>query len=222
MRTSLVVAVLLLAVVAPEELALAAQTPTGGSAPQAAAQQPAPARKPAAPGQPPAPTGVTPPPGYVIGPEDVLAVVFWREKDLSVDETVVRPDGMITLPILNDVKAAGLTPEELRKAVEEAAGRYVQEPNATVVIKAINSRRFFITGMVNKPGPYGLGGPTTILQAIAMAGGLQDFAKENDIVLMRQDGAKTATYKFRYKDVIKGKNLQQNIEVRPGDTIVVP
>lgn len=217
MRATFAGAVVMMATSAGYGAVWAAQTP---APPAAAAPAAVPVSKPVQ--SPSTPGGVTPPPGYVIGPEDVLAVVFWREKDLSVEETVVRPDGMITLPIINDVKAAGLTPEELRKSVEDAAGRYVQEPNATIVIKAIHSRRFFVTGLVNKPGPYGLGGPTTILQALAMAGGLQDFAKENDIVLMRQEGGKTNTYKFRYKDVIKGKNLQQNIEVRPGDTIVVP
>lgn len=183
-----------------------------------------PAPAPAAPqGGPPAvPAGVTPPADYVIGPDDVLAVVFWREKDLSMDNVVVRPDGMITLPIINDLQAAGLTPEQFRQKVIEAAGRYVEDANATVIVKEIRSRKVFVTGNVNKPGPHPLGAPTTVLQMLSLAGGLSDFAKKNDIVIMRTEGGKTQTLPFRYKDVIKGKNLQQNIVLRPGDTIVVP
>jgi len=213
-----------------------AQKPVQAPAGQPAAGQPAaqkpPATKPAAqkPGAKPSgqqqaqATGpaVTPPPDYVIGPDDVVGVLFWREKDLSVENTVVRPDGMITLPLLNDVKAAGLTPDQLRDAVQAAAAKYVTDPNATVVVRQINSRRFYITGMVNKPGPYPLTSSTTVLQAIAMAGGLQEFAKEKDIVVMRTEKGQQKTYKFNYKDVIQGKNLKQNIEIWPGDTIVVP
>jgi polysaccharide export outer membrane protein len=193
---------------------------------QSTASQPAPTRstipasaKPAGPAL--APQGVTPPAGYVIGPDDVLAVLFWREKDLSA-EVAVRPDGMITLPVVNELLAAGLTPEQLRAAITQAAAKYVEEPNVTVVIKQINSRKFYITGQVGKPGPYPLTGPTTVLQAIAVAGGLADFAKKDEIIVMRTAGGKTETFKFNYKDVSKGKKLEQNIELRPGDTVVVP
>jgi polysaccharide export outer membrane protein len=175
--------------------------------------------------KPPAPTGaqssVTPPAGYVIGPDDVLSIVFWRDKDMGAD-VVVRPDGMITLPLINDIKAAGLTPDQLREQVVKAAEKFVEAPNATVVVKQINSRRFYVTGQVGRPGPYPLSGPTTVLQALAMAGGTAEFSKSDRIVVMRTEGGKTQTFKFNYKDVIKGKNLQQNIEIRPGDTIVVP
>ncbi len=180
---------------------------------------------------PPAPTAatpavggpaVTPPAGYTIGPDDVLGVLFWREKDLSVEQVTVRPDGMITLPLVNDIKAAGLTPEQLRDEVMKAANRFVEDPNATIVVRQINSRRFYVTGQVGKPGTYALLSNTTILQALALAGGLAEYAKGNDIVLMRTENGKTKTFPFRYKDVIKGKNLEQNIELRPGDTLVVP
>jgi polysaccharide export outer membrane protein len=165
---------------------------------------------------------VTPPADYVIGPDDVLGVVFWREKDMSVEQVVVRPDGMITLPLLNDVKAAGLTPEQLRQQIMQAANRYVEEPNATVVVRTINSRKVYVTGQVAKAGPYPLTSSMTVLQAIAVAGGLLEYAKQNDIVVVRNQGGKTQTFKFRYKDVIQGKKLEQNIELKPGDTILVP
>ena len=167
------------------------------------------------------PAGVTPPADYIIGPEDQLAILFWRDKDLSA-EVAVRPDGRITLPLINDVVAAGLTPDELRERIQQAASRYVEGPNATVVVKQINSRKVFVTGKVARPGTYPLMGPTTVLQMIAMAGGLMDFAKSDRIVVMRTLAGNTETFKFNYKDVSKSKNLQQNIALKPGDTILVP
>jgi polysaccharide biosynthesis/export protein len=192
---------------------------SGQTGPGQAAKSQAPK---AAPAMPVAPAqAVTPPPGYVIGPDDVLTVLFWREKDMSV-EVSVRPDGMITLPVINEVKAAGLTPEQLRATVTEAAGKYVEEPSVTIAVKQINSRKVFVTGQVAKPGPYPLTGPTTVLQAIATAGGLVDFAKSERIMILRTTGTKTGTFKFNYKDVSKGNKLEQNIELQPGDTVVVP
>ena len=161
------------------------------------------------------------PPGYVIGPDDVLQVLYWREKEVSA-EVVVRPDGMISLPLLNDVKAAGLTPEQLRDAVNEAAKKFFEDPSVTINIKAINSRKVFITGSVAKPGPYPLFAPTTVLQLISMAGGLTEFAKQKDISVMRTENGKQLRFPFNYKDVAKGKNLTQNIELKPGDTVIVP
>jgi len=167
------------------------------------------------------PAGVVTPPDYVIGPDDVLTIVFWREQDLS-SEVAVRPDGKISLPLLNDIQASGLTPEQLRGNLTQAANRYVEDPAVTVVVKAINSRKVFITGLVGKPGPYALSSPTTVLQLIAMAGGVQEYAKEERIVVMRTENGRTVSHKFNYKQVSEGKNLQQNIELKPGDTIIVP
>lgn len=174
-------------------------------------------------GTPPAvqPAGVATPPGFVIGPDDALAVVFWREKELSAD-VVVRPDGMISLPLLNDVKAEGLTPEQLRVALTTAAGKFVEDPTVTVVVKAINSRKVFITGQVGKPGPYPLGGPMTVLQLIAMSGGVAEYAKKSKVVVVRKEAGKDVTYPFNYEEVMEGKKLQQNIELKPGDTVIVP
>jgi polysaccharide biosynthesis/export protein len=164
---------------------------------------------------------VAPPSDYIIGPDDILHIAFWREKDLS-SEVVVRPDGKISLSLLNDVQAAGLTPDQLRQQITELAGRFVTDPSVTVVVKAINSRKVFVTGQVNKPGTYALNDKMTILQMLAVAGGLAEFAKGEKIVVMRTESGQTKSYKFNYKDVREGKHLEQNIALRPGDTIVVP
>ncbi len=173
--------------------------------------------------QPVVPANVPPPPpDYVIGPDDVLQVLFWREKDNSA-EVVVRPDGMISLPMLNDVQAGGLTPEELRKkVVAESMKFFKDEPDVSVIVKTINSRRVFITGQVGKPGAYPLGAPTTVLQLIAMAGGLGEWASGKNIIVMRVENGKEVPIKFNYKEVVAGKNLKQNILLKPGDTVIVP
>jgi polysaccharide biosynthesis/export protein len=203
------------------------------SAPSAQTQAPPPASAPVAQtpisptaAQHPAgastvPAGVQPPPGYVLGTDDVLTIVFWRDKDMSA-EVVVRPDGRITLPLVNDVQAAGLTPEQLRERVTAEAGKYVENPSVTVVVKQINSLRVYITGQVAKPGVYPLTAPTTVLQLISLAGGLHEFAKSKDIVITRTEGGTPQLLRFNYRDVLKGKNLKQNIELKPGDTVLVP
>lgn len=175
---------------------------------------------------PSAPIATTPaattaiPPGYLIGPDDVLQVVFWRDKDLSA-EVVVRPDGRISLPLLNEVVAAGITPEQLRTALVERAKEYISEPNATVLVKEIRSRRVFITGNVEKPGPFPLTGPTTVLQLIALAGGLKEYADQKNIVIMRTVNGQQSSYPFDYHQVSRGTKLAQNLELKPGDTVVV-
>ena len=161
------------------------------------------------------------PSGYVIGADDVLSVVFWRDKDMSA-EVVVRPDGKITLPLLNEVQAAGLTPEQLRQHLTEAASKYVEEPTASVVVKEIHSRNVFVTGNVAKPATYALNGDTTVLQLLAMAGGLLEYADSKHIVVIRNDNGKTQYLKFNYNEVIKQKNPAQNVVLKPGDTVVVP
>jgi polysaccharide export outer membrane protein len=167
------------------------------------------------------PAGVPPPDGYVIGPEDVLGVVFWREADMSAD-VIVRPDGMITLPLINEVRAAGRTPQDLREELTSAAAKYIADPSVTIVVKAINSLTVFITGQVMKPGEYPLTSPTTVVQLLAMAGGLQEFANGKKIMIMRTEGDRQVAHRFNYKDVLDGKNLAQNIQLRPGDTVLVP
>jgi polysaccharide biosynthesis/export protein len=161
------------------------------------------------------------PPGYVIGVEDLLAISFWRDKDLSA-EVVVRPDGRISLPLLNDVQAAGLTPEELRNRVQELARALVEDPTPTVVVKEIHSRQAFITGNVQKPGAYPLNTPITVMQLIATAGGLREFVAGKNIVVLRRDAGRDVRLSFDYQAVMKGRHLQQNVELRPGDTVIVP
>jgi polysaccharide export outer membrane protein len=161
-------------------------------------------------------------PDYVIGPDDVLSILFWRDKDLSAPEVTVRPDGKVTLPLLNDVQAAGRTPEELGEAIREAARKFVEDPNPTVIVKEIKSRRVFITGRIEKPGPYPLNGKTTILQLIAMAGGLREFVDGKNISLMRSEKDRQTVHAFNYQDVVKKGYIHQNIELKPGDVVVVP
>ena len=192
-----------------------AEPQSAGATPAAAAAATRPA---AAPVLPP---GVTPPAGFVIGPDDALSIVYWRDKDMSAD-VVVRPDGMISLPLLNDVQASGLTPEQLRASIAKSATKFVEDPTVSVVVKAINSRRVFITGQVAKPGFYPIGAPTTVLQMIATAGGVAEYADKKKISVIRKDNGKDTRFGFNYEDVMKGKNLAQNIELKPGDTIIVP
>jgi polysaccharide export outer membrane protein len=167
-----------------------------------------------------APASVPLPAGYTIGTDDVLSIVFWRDKDMSAD-VVVRPDGKISLPLLNDVDAAGLTPEQLRAKLTEAASKFVTDPNATVVVKEIKSRKVFITGNVTKPGPYPLNGEMTVLQLVAVAGGLLEYADAKNIMVMRTESGRPQSFKFNYNDVTHQKHLEQNISLKPGDTVVV-
>jgi polysaccharide export outer membrane protein len=168
-----------------------------------------------------APASVPLPAGYLIGPEDVLSIVFWKDKDMSAD-VVVRPDGKISLPLVNEVQAAGLTPEQLRARLTEVASKFVTEPTAAVVVKEIHSRKVFITGMVAKPGTYPLMDNMTVLQLIAVAGGLQEYADSSSIVVMRNDNGQKQALKFNYKDVVKQKHVEQNVALKSGDTVIVP
>ncbi len=183
--------------------------------------------KPGPPAQPakPAPVVAAPdvvvPPGYVIGADDVLTIVYWKDKDMTSDAQV-RPDGRIALPLLNDVHAAGLTPEQLREKLTEESKKYMEDPNITVVVRQINSRKVFITGEVSKPGPYPLTSQTSVMQLLAMAGGLREYANSKKIVIMRTENGKQISLMFNYKDVVAGKNLKQNVDLKPGDTVVVP
>ena len=161
------------------------------------------------------------PAGYVIGADDRLTINFWRDKELSAD-VVVRPDGRISLPLLNDVEAAGLTPEQLRRRLLEAASRFVEDPSPTVVVREIHSRQVYITGNVEKPGAYPLNTPMTVVQVIATAGGLKEFVNGKNIVILRHEAGRDVRFSFDYQAVLKGRKLQQNIEMRPGDTVIVP
>lgn len=197
--------------------AASAQTPP-------ASQPPAPASpRPAAPaGQPPAlGQSVTLPSEFQIGPDDVLGIVFWRDTEMTGDVTV-RPDGMITLPLIGDLKAAGLQPDQLRQQIQQAASKYISDPVVSVVVRQIHSRKVYITGQVTRPGSYPLTGAMTVLQLIAIAGGLSEFADEKGITITRVENGQTKNFKFNYKDVARGKKLEQNLVLKPADTVVVP
>jgi polysaccharide export outer membrane protein len=165
----------------------------------------------------PAPEGNS---DYVIGADDTLHISVWKEPDLS--ETLpVRPDGKISLPLLGDVTAAGMTPAELGNSVREKLKKYVDDPRVTVVVTAMNSRRIFVTGEVTHSGAMPLLPNMTMLQALAAAGFTQ-FANVKAIYLLRNEGGKQVKYRFNYKEVVKGHHQEQNIPLMPGDTVVVP
>ena len=190
-------------------------------APQQAAPRPGAPTAGAGAAAPSAVAGVPLPADYTIGPEDVLRIDFWREKDMSMDVTV-RPDGKITMPLVNDIMAAGLTPEQLRVTLTRETARFLEDPAVTVIVKTINSRKIYITGEVAKPGTYTLTTPTTVMQFIAIAGGVNNFAKVKDITILRYEAGKQVTFPFDYQAVAKRTKLFQNILLQPGDTVVVP
>jgi polysaccharide export outer membrane protein len=162
------------------------------------------------------------PESYVIGAEDVIDVYVWKEPEMS--KTVpVRPDGMISLPLVGEVKAAGYTPVQLQDVLADSMKKYVSEPQVTVVVEKVSSLSFNIVGEINKPGYYPLTRRMTVLDAIALAGGFRDFAKTKKVYVLRTAAnGSQERLPFNYKEVIKGQNPQQNIELQPRDTIVVP
>lgn len=157
------------------------------------------------------------PKSYQIGPEDILLVRVWREPELS-QGVQVRPDGKITLPLIGEVQAAGLTPDELRTKIVEALSEYINKPEVMVSIQSVQSRKYYIQGEVNRPGAFPLVVPTTVLEALSNAGGFREFANKKKITILR----KGKLFKFNYNDVIKGKNMEQNILLENGDYINVP
>lgn len=162
------------------------------------------------------------PEGYVIGAEDVITINVWKEAELS-RQVPVRPDGMISLPLLGDVKASGLTPLQLEEQLTTDLKKFVSDPQVTVIVNEVHSLTFDIVGQVQRPGYYPLTRRMTILDAIALSGGFRDFAKVNKIYVLRtQANGQQAKLRFNYKNVIKGKDSRENIELQPRDTIVVP
>ena len=162
-------------------------------------------------------------PDYLIGPDDVLTIGVWGEKDLSGDFTV-RPDGKISLQLVNDISAAGLTTEQLREILNKQYTPFIEAPNVSVVVKAINSRRVYINGYVTRPGPYQLGSGLTIVQLISIAGGLLDYADQKNIMVLRAEpdaNGQPVSVRVNYDDISKGKNLTQNVALKPGDTVIV-
>jgi polysaccharide export outer membrane protein len=165
--------------------------------------------------------GATSDPNYVIGPQDVIDVNVWKEPDIS--RTVpVRPDGKISLPLLNDVQAAGMTPAQLGNQITASLKKYVTNPQVTVIVTAINSQRIYVLGEVTRPGAFPLLPGTTVLRGLSSAGGFTQFAKMKGIYVLRLENGKQVKYPFNYKDVVGGKHSEQDILLKAGDTIVVP
>jgi polysaccharide export outer membrane protein len=176
---------------------------------QTNAAQPAPARS------------ATDDPTYVIGPEDMLGIAVWKEPDFS-STVPVRPDGKISMPLLGDVEASGKTPAQLAEDLTVKLKKYIDDPRVTVVVTAINSKRIYILGEVNHPGTINMSPNMTVLQAISAAGGPTAYANTKKISILRTARGKQTKFPFNYKEVIRGNDTQQNIQLMAGDTIVVP
>jgi polysaccharide biosynthesis/export protein len=159
---------------------------------------------------------------YLIGVEDMMSITVWKEPDFSVKEMTVRTDGKITMPLINDMQAAGLTTRELRQTITKKLESYISTPNVTVTILKSLSRSVSVVGQVNKPGFYMMNVPVTVIELIARAGGVTEFAKQKDIKVVREENGKIVQYFFNYKDAIRGKNLKQNIDLKVGDVVLVP
>ncbi len=159
---------------------------------------------------------------YIIGVDDLLAINVWKEPDIS-RSVPVRSDGKISLPLMGELQASGRTPHQLEVAITEKLKNYISEPEVTVIVQETRSQKFNILGQVQRPGSYPLTNSTTVLDAIAIAGGFKDFAKQKNVYVLRQtpDGKETRL-SFNYKNVIKGKDPAQNIRLQPRDTIVIP
>jgi polysaccharide export outer membrane protein len=160
-------------------------------------------------------------PGYVIGEEDVLSISVWKEPEIT-RVVPVRPDGKISLPLVNDVQAAGLTPMQLAMVITERLRKFITEPQVTVIVTAINSRRIYLVGEVTRAGAFPMLPNMTILQALSSAGGFTQFANLKGIYVLRFENGKQIKMPFNYKEVLKGNRPEQNVVLKPGDTIVVP
>jgi polysaccharide export outer membrane protein len=159
---------------------------------------------------------------FIIGNDDVLAINVWKEPDIS-RSIPVRSDGKISLPLVGELQASGQTPEQLEQQIAGKLKSYISEPEVTVIVQQINSQKFNVLGQVNKPGTYPITNSLTALDAIAIAGGFRDFARQKSIYIIRQTpGGGQTRLNFNYKDVIKGKNIDQNVKLQARDTIVVP
>jgi polysaccharide export outer membrane protein len=167
------------------------------------------------------PKGADVPPSYQIGPNDILSIYVWKEAELTRDVTVT-PDGKISFPLIGEVIAEGKTVTELKQTIASKLQNFVTAPEVTVIVKESRSRIVYIIGKVTKPGPYPLAPDMTVVQALSAAGGFTEWADTKDILINRREGNKGAQLKFNYKEFTGGRNLGQNILLKPGDTIVVP
>ena len=169
-----------------------------------------------------APVAATTDPAYVIGPQDILAISVWKEPDLSESSVPVRPDGKISLPLINDIQASGVTPMQLTAEIRDRLKSFVNDPRVTVIVTAINRRRVYVLGEVPRPGAYPLLPNMTVLQAISSCGGFTEYANPKKVYVLRTENGVSKKYPFNYKQVVKGEHIAQNIALKAGDTIVVP
>ncbi len=159
---------------------------------------------------------------YRIGGGDFLKIIAWKEPGFSLERTLVRSDGNITFPLLYDVRAEGLTPLELSRTIEEGLKNYVEAPYVTVEVLDPQSKKFYVLGEVVGTGEYPLWKQLTVLQAFAIAGGFTEWASKKEILLLRKVGGKEKFFRVNYKEIVNGKDLQQNMVLEPNDTIIVP
>jgi polysaccharide biosynthesis/export protein len=158
---------------------------------------------------------------YRVGPEDLLEISVWREDALK-KEVLVRPDGGVSYPLIGEVKAAGKTVLEIRQEIEKRLERFIPDPAVSVAILKVGSQRIYVIGRVNKPGEFSVGRYVDVLQALSMAGGLTPFADSNAIRVMRREGDRQIVLPFEYGSVVRGQKVEQNIQLRGGDVVVVP
>jgi len=159
---------------------------------------------------------------YRIGAGDVIEVATWKEPDLSRKEVLVRVDGKISFPLIGDIPAAGMTPAELTETIQKGLTNYVTAPVVTVTVTSPGSQKVYVLGEVMKTGEYPILKSLTVLQAFALAGGFTQWASKDEIILIRKDGAKDRIYKINYKDIVKGRDVENNLALQANDTIVVP
>jgi len=177
-------------------------------------------------GQRPAPPANEKPPvqedsTFVIGPEDVLMINVWHEPELT-NKVTVRPDGKIGLPLMNEIQAAGLTPKKLQEVITKGLVEFVNSPQVSVIVAEIHSQVVFVSGAVGRAGPYPVGGPMTVMELLIRAGGPTEFAKTQDIQILRKEGTTLKRFKFNYKEFLEGRDDKQNIQLRSGDMVIVP
>jgi polysaccharide export outer membrane protein len=159
---------------------------------------------------------------YVIGAGDTLQVSVWKEPDVSVPSVIVRPDGLITVPLIKETAVAGLTPRQAENLITERLSKYLNAPNVTVVVTASTSKKVYVIGAVRKEGPLPYTYRMTVMQALSEAGGLNEYAKRRKVYILRTEGGREYRLDFNYEDVLRGERMEQNIVLLPGDTIVIP
>ena len=166
-------------------------------------------------------SSVTPSESYIINPGDVLEIVTWKEPDFT-KEVIVRNDGKFSFPLLDDVRAENMTTMQVKEIIEKGLNEYIDSPVVTVILKSPESQKYYILGEIQKTGEYQIAKRVTVLQAFAVAGGFTEWASKKEIILLRVEQGKQRIIRINYKNIIKGKDLDQNVVVKPDDTIIVP